>query len=267
MKLKIFCFLLTSSLICTLAAQTLNQSVVLSSGGGFGAGDNYSNFAVLGETFVASPVAAATTSTSIGFIYRTADVQATLLNLTIFLEGLYAGGGFMNKAQNASGDQFNGTIADKISLELHNAISYATTVYTNNDVNLNTDGIASLSVPAGISGSYYVTVKHRNSIETVSAAPLTFSGSPLSYNFTLNEHQALGNNLKQLGEGVFGIFSGDTNGDGAVDALDLIDLENDAANFATGYLFTDLNGDGSVDALDMILADNNSAAFVSAVTP
>jgi hypothetical protein len=251
----------------SLLAQTVNESVVVSSGGGPSAGGIYSNFAVVGEPFVASPVAGSTISTNIGFIYRTADIQATIVNLTIFLEGLYAGSGVMNKAQNEFGDQFSGTVADKITFELHNAITYATTAYTNSNVDLNTNGTATVSVPSGVSGSYYVTVKHRNSIETVSKNPINFAGTPLSYNFSTDFTQAFGDNLKHLGEGIYGLYAGDINGDGAVDALDMIPLENDAAGFVTGYINTDVNGDGSIDALDMILVDNNSAAFISAITP
>jgi hypothetical protein len=34
-----------------------------------------------------------------------------------------------------------------------------------------------------------------------------------------------------------------------------------------GYLADDLNGDGAVDALDLILADNNAAHAVSVAHP
>ena len=46
------------------------------------------------------------------------------LNVKAFLEGLYAGAGLMNKAQNETGDQFTGTTADKVTVELHNATTY-----------------------------------------------------------------------------------------------------------------------------------------------
>jgi hypothetical protein len=47
----------------------------------------------------------------------------------------------------------------------------------------------------------------------------------------------------------------------------MIDVENQAANFGAGYISEDINGDGSVDALDMIILDNNAAAFAAAVLP
>jgi hypothetical protein len=52
-----------------------------------------------------------------------------------------------------------------------------------------------------------------------------------------------------------------------VDALDFIDLDNDASAFASGYIITDINGDGAVDALDLIVTDNNASMFVAAILP
>jgi hypothetical protein len=262
--LNLACFLLISG---GITAQPLNESTVFSSGGGASTGGIYSNFAVVGEVFVASPVSAASTSTNIGFIFRTNEMLATLVNLKVILEGLYSGSGLMNKARNESGDQYDGSVADKITLELHNAVNYATTTYTNNNIDLNTDGTATVSVPSAINGSFYVTVKHRNSIATVSNSPLIFSGGQIEYDFSSGIVQAFGNNLKDLGEGLFGMYAGDTNGDGIISALDLIEIGNQAANFSSGYINTDVNGDGVIDALDLIITDNNSSGFVSVKTP
>jgi hypothetical protein len=44
-------------------------------------------------------------------------------------------------------------------------------------------------------------------------------------------------------------------------------VDNDATNFAMGYLATDINGDGFVDSADMTIIDNNAANFVSAMFP
>ena len=47
----------------------LTQSEVISSGGGESTGANYSNFGVIGETFVANSVTGGNYNTSIGFLY------------------------------------------------------------------------------------------------------------------------------------------------------------------------------------------------------
>ena len=44
-------------------------------------------------------------------------------------------------------------------------------------------------------------------------------------------------------------------------------LINSATAFATGYFPTDVNGDGTVDALDLILIDNNAAMSLSVAHP
>lgn len=117
-------------------------------------------------------------------------------------------------------------------------------------------------------GTYYLQVKHRNSVETwsKSGGELYTQGSPFIYDFTTASTQAYGNNLVQRGT-EYCLFSGDINQDGAVDATDVSAVDNDAAVFATGYLATDINGDGSVDATDISFADNNAYNFVSKSVP
>ena len=188
------------------------------------------------------------------------------LNLTVLLEGLYDGGVSMRKAQDAGGYHFPGNVADKVTIELHDASQYNTVVYSAANTDLNTNGTVSLMVPAAHSGSYYITVKHRNSLETTTAMPVSFSGSTISYNFSTTASQAYGNNMKGI-SGKYVIYGGDVNQDGIVDSGDMIGIDNDASGFVTGYIATDANGDGLIDSGDMILVDNNAGAFVAASTP
>ncbi len=117
-------------------------------------------------------------------------------------------------------------------------------------------------------GTYYLQMKHRNSIETWSKAngESYTLGSPLVYNFTTAAAQAYGSNMIQVGP-KFGIFSGDVNQDGVVNAIDVSDTDNAAFNFLTGYIPTDVNGDRVANALDVAIADNNAFNFVGKVTP
>ncbi|PKO97554.1 MAG: hypothetical protein CVU14_10685, partial [Bacteroidetes bacterium HGW-Bacteroidetes-9] len=114
--------------------------------------------------------------------------------------------------------------------------------------------------------SYFIVIKHRNSIETWNNNPVSFSEATISYNFTDAATSAYGANLKPIA-GKFVIYGGDINQDGQVDSGDMTPVDNDAAGFVTGYLSSDANGDGFVDTADMTLLDNNSSMFVGTITP
>ena len=186
------------------------------------------------------------------------------LMLTLYLEGLFNGTN-MNKARNAGAEQYADDIADKITIELHNASNYSSIVYSVPDVALSTSGQVNLNVPGSNYGSYYLTVKHRNSIETTTAAPVSFAGGSINYSFD-RPSKAFGDNLKPI-NGKYCIYAGDVNQDGTVDEADLNSIDAAATDYYSGFLSTDVNGDGVVDALDLILTDNNAAAFVATKKP
>lgn len=188
------------------------------------------------------------------------------LQLTAFLEGLYTGPGAMHPAMDDNGVHWGANIADKVTLELHDAGNYNSVVYAASNADLLTNGTVTVQIPAIFSGSYYLSLKQRNGIETVTAQPVSFATSSVSYSFD-NANKAYGGNLMQTADGGWVIYSGDVNQDGIVDSGDMIDVDNDATAFMTGYTATDVNGDGLVDSGDMIILDNNAAAFVSKVTP
>jgi len=197
----------------------------------------------------------------------TVIVQATskTLNLTLFLEGLF-NGTTMNKAKNSSGDQYAGTVADQVSIELHNSTAPYALVGGPFTVNVNTDGTATANIPASLGASYYVVIKHRNSLETWNGSPISFGGASVSYNFSSGASQAYGSNMK-LVSGKYVIYSGDVNQDGMIDSDDLIPVDNAAASFLTGYLPTDVNGDGLVNSTDISIINANSAIFIGKITP
>ncbi|MCK9616836.1 MAG: lectin like domain-containing protein [Lentimicrobiaceae bacterium] len=186
---------------------------------------------------------------------------------TILLEGLVnPNGTSMHKVQDNSGNKFPGKIADQITVEIAQNTSPYSVLYTIDSVNIDTTGHFTAAFPKNYSSSYYLIVKHHNSIETWSATPVSFSGGTANYNFTDNVSKAYGSNLKDV-SGTFVIYGGDANQDGFVDSGDMTPVDNDATNFAMGYLATDINGDGFVDSADMTIIDNNAANFVSAMFP
>lgn len=128
--------------------------------------------------------------------------------------------------------------------------------------------VTNLTFLAAQSDTYYVSINHRNSIETWSKTNgLIYNvGSTQNYNFTTAPSQAYGNNITLTGTKWL-IFSGDVNQNGTVDATDLSLVDNDAANFVTGYVPTDVTGNYVTDAEDLAITDNNAFDFVSKVTP
>ncbi len=168
---------------------------------------------------------------------------AKILDLTVLPEGLYDA--------NA-----NSMVRDTVSVYLRNAISPFARI-DSGKAYLSPSGQASVLFSNASNGvNYYIQVKHRNAMETWSKLPQMFSGNQLTYDFTTAVTNAYGDNLKQSGNR-WVIFSGDVNKDGAIDASDLSDVDNDSYNSLSGYVVTDLTGDDFVDASDVSVCDNN----------
>jgi hypothetical protein len=184
------------------------------------------------------------------------------LNLHLFLEGLYnSATGLMNQTQGSSGSQFASGIADTVRIELHNATSPFAAAYVFGNTLLHTDGTISVNtVPGSITGLYYLVIKHRNSIETWSSAPVDFGiTGPVTYDFTNSASKAYGNSLKLMGT-KYAIWAGDVSQDGIVNAADMTIIFNAAKPpVLQGYYPQDINGDGIVDGSDMVMIDNNAS--------
>jgi hypothetical protein len=189
------------------------------------------------------------------------------LDLKVYLEGLYNGAG-LNQAYDDMGPHFGPGIADQVNVELHSQVNYPTIVYIAGPVDLSTSGMITVNnLPAWLSGDYYITIKHRNSIETVSAFPVSFAGSTTSYDFTTAAFQAFADNQKDNGDGTYAVYGGDVNQDGIVDGGDMNPVDNASTAITFGYVPEDVNGDGIVDGGDMNIVDNNSTAIIIAFTP
>jgi hypothetical protein len=128
------------------------------------------------------------------------------------------------------------------------------------------DGSAVLSIPMAFNGSYFITIRHRNSIETTTASPVSFAGGTVNYDFTTGADKAFGDNLK-LVDGKAVIFGGDVVQDGSVDLSDASNVDNEAAMASSGYLTEDVNGDGTVDLSDASIIDNNASMAIGAILP
>jgi hypothetical protein len=252
--------------LCISMQAQVRPDVINSLGGSSQYSVGYLAFSV-GEPVIGTNSGSSTTLTQ-GFL-QTWQMLAKQIAIKIFLEGLYAGSGTMNQAQGDTGPQFPAGIADKIAVELHfNSTPYGI-FYEVNDIDLHTDGTLQVNnLPANTSSSYYITIKHRNSIQTWSALPYDFSGAgPFSYDFSTAATQAYGDNQKDMLDGYFAIYCGDVDQDGGITVVDMGLVDNQSAIFGGGYIPEDIDGDGGVSTIDMGLIDNNSAAFVGAVFP
>ncbi len=205
------------------------------------------------------------------------DGEASSLTLTpadktlnlfhVLLEGLYEGSGTMRAASGTSEPQWDEDIADMITVEFHDPEDYGQILFSESDIYLGTDGEASLTVPPEFNASYFVSIKHRNSIETTTSEPVSFSGNNIDLSFG-DPSEVYGDNLKESSDGYYLIFSGDINGDGIVDRNgDLEEVAQSSLQILRGYNDDDINGDGLVDTLDMNIIDNNSHSGVAAVLP
>ncbi len=193
-----------------------------------------------------------------GFDYPGLSALVINLNVTAIMEGFY------------DGNFHNMRMSDTATVFLRNAASpHAIVDSAKTLVNANTfTGLFSLGRAAA--GSYYISFKHRNSVETWSNAPVSMTvGGTNNFDFTTSASQAFGSNQVIIDNSPirYAIYSGDVNKDGAVDAADLSIIDNDAFNFESGYVRADVTGDNTVDASDASVTDNNAYNFVGRVTP
>ncbi|HMS35395.1 MAG TPA: hypothetical protein PKC91_15040 [Ignavibacteria bacterium] len=116
-------------------------------------------------------------------------------------------------------------------------------------------------------GTYYIQLKHRNSLETWSKNGVNYiQDSTLNYDFTFAATQAYGNNEILKGT-KYCLYSGDVTQDGSIDLTDVLQTYNASSSFAAGYVVTDVNGNSIVDLTDILIAYNNSTNFISKKTP
>ncbi len=195
----------------------------------------------------------------------TVVLPVTNLALTAFLQGFYQGSGTMTAAPFNADGVSPSTIADTITVELHNSVSQALAYSVIGT--LGTNAVSNIVFPGEVNGgSYYIALKHRNSITTWSASPIAFTAFT-SFSFASSDAQAAGNNLFNLGGGYYGIFTGDINQDGSVDFNDYPSLDIASSNGVLAYDSNDLNGDASVDFNDYPMIDINSSNGILSVTP
>lgn len=190
-------------------------------------------------------------------VYATFEFgNATVMNLKVIPEGFYDTS--INKLLRR----------DTVKVFLRNSISPYSIVDTTAGVLDSTTFNSVLNFRRAASGTYYIQIKHLNSIETWSkSGGIQYSiDSVINYDFTNSITQAFGNNMKPKGS-KYCIFTGDENQDGIIDSEDIIDTYTDAVNLSSGYLATDMNGDNFTDASDITIVYNNLINVVVKIVP
>ena len=194
------------------------------------------------------------------------------LNIRIFIEGFYRGGGLMQASVSPVSYP---SICDTIIAELHSQNSpYNLLFSSKSTININGNGTF-IFPPAVIGNNYYLVMRHRNAIETWSSSPLLLSDNML-YDFSNSRSKAYGSNLLDLGDGNFAMYSGDITDaatstlgiqDGIIETHDFLLMNNALALMLRGYIFQDLTGDGIVETADYALIGNKYSYLITAQRP
>ncbi len=176
--------------------------------------------------------------------------------IEVLLQGFYQPhNDMMQRAQHFSEealtDRFETPIAERILIELRHKDDYNTLV-ASGWVDLKEDGTAPFVLSSDLNDEYYITIKTRNHLETVSTTTVCFEGTePVTFNFTTSADQAYGNNQACLGNGRYGVFAGDVNQDGFININDLSATIDQVRLGGMGYLPEDITGNGFVDINDL----------------
>ena len=171
---------------------------------------------------------------------------------------------------------FSGTTVDtvmvlirktNITADVVSSFSIDTVFY---GVNLNNNGLITISLSAAITGYHYIEIKHRNSIETWSDS-VDFSTDTVKYDFYNYVSQfALDNGMLQDGMHAW-IWGGDVNQNGNLESEDAtiiyVAANSEDPTVNNGYVICDIDGNGNLDSQDYGLAYNNANIGANIINP
>ncbi|MBL1214913.1 MAG: hypothetical protein HND52_16255 [Ignavibacteriae bacterium] len=164
-------------------------------------------------------------------------------------------------------------IVDWVLIELRTSETENTTVakraafLNKNGTLVEIDGVSPISFFVDSTIQYFVVIRHRNHLDIMSDNPVGVNVASSLYDFTLAQTQAYTTTpsdepMIDLGGGVFGMYSGDTNTSGIITAADKSPVNS--FNLSVGYYNADTNFSGIVTAADKSFVNSNNlkAIFV-----
>ena len=172
--LLVFCFLTFISFAQTISPLVINSIgktfLTLSSGMDINIGEPITGIISNGSNQITQ-----------GFL----QPEDVILDIKVFIEGFYdVSSGKMKGVLYSNHLNADSTACDYITIELHDAIVMVSIVDSFKAV-LHTDGNAEFLFPYSIlNHSYYIVVRHRNSVETWSKEPVLFNAQLKSFDFT-----------------------------------------------------------------------------------
>jgi hypothetical protein len=116
------------------------------------------------------------------------------------------------------------------------------------------DGFSPLIFRGVKRDNYFITIRHRNHLEVISASKV-FLSETTAYDFTISPSKALGSDLADLGEGKYGMYAGDGDANGVINILDFELVGKNL--FRSGYFNGDLDLNGIINLLDYGLTNHN----------
>jgi hypothetical protein len=251
----------------------------------FSAPFNYFNSTT--PQYILFVVSSAGTSAHVGTIAYFDDIELIYnepeLDLTVFLQGPYAGGNLMsaalnpgllplNQPYNTAPWNYTGTesvisipnaeVVDWVLVDMRDAATAATaTTATSvrkraafllgNGSVVGMDGTKKLTAPLTISQNLYLVIWHRNHLGIMSSIPLVKLNNVYAYDFSTDFSKVYGGSTGyiQLETGVWGMAGGDGNADGIVNAADKNNFWSIFVG-TTGYLNYEYNLDGQISNQD-----------------
>lgn len=172
------------------------------------------------------------------------------LNLKLFIEGYYTGGGQMKSV-------LGGSVCDSVTVELHHPVSPYGVYYSTKSVVSVSGNVLINVLSSANSNYYYISVNGKNALKTWSSTTVYHSQNT-SYDFTTSASKSYGSQSKNLGDGNFALFSGDVTDDDRIDLADINALKISLKAFTSGYSRYDLTGEFFVDTADFSLLENNA---------
>ena len=180
------------------------------------------------------------------------------LQVKAFIEGYYIGSSTMRAVANPT--SFPG-VCDTIEVQLANSTAPYAIAHTVKGT-LTISGVGTFLFPLSVAGnSYYVVVKHRNALQTWSAAPVSLTSTFGSYDFSTAANKAYGSNQVVFPDLKTALYSGDVNQDNVINNTDFTIINSNLNPVQVGYISSDLTGDRCVESADFSLLENRSAGI------